>query len=214
VIMPLWDVDACVAELRRTVAKGARAVSFSENPAGLGLPSFHTAHWDPFLSACEEADVPLVPALRFVRPGSTDRTRGAVRRHDHVVRLQLHVLHGDLLFSPVFHRHPRLKIAMAEGGIGWVPYILERADYVWNRHRFYQNVDQRTPPSELFAEHMFGCFIDDVHGLGSRYEIGLSRILWEADYPHSDSTGPTVASVPSRSSPTSPMPKSGRCRDQ
>jgi hypothetical protein len=61
---------------------------------------------------------------------------------------------------------------------------------VWNRHRFYQNVDQRTPPSELFAEHMFGCFIDDVHGLGSRHEIGLSRILWEADYPHSDSNWP------------------------
>ncbi|HXO51578.1 MAG TPA: amidohydrolase family protein, partial [Mycobacterium sp.] len=47
-----------------------------------------------------------------------------------------------------------------------------------------------TPPSELFANHIYGCFIDDVHGLNSRYDIGLSRILWEADYPHSDSNWP------------------------
>jgi len=35
---------------------------------------------------------------------------------------------ADLMFSPVFHRHPGLRVALAEGGVGWVPYLLERAD--------------------------------------------------------------------------------------
>jgi predicted TIM-barrel fold metal-dependent hydrolase len=97
---------------------------------------------------------------------------------------------ADLMFSPVFHRFPRLKVSLAEGGIGWVPYLLERADYVWDRHRWYQNVDQSVPPSELFRRHIWGCFIDDVHGLNSRHAIGVDRITWECDYPHSDSNWP------------------------
>lgn len=190
VIMPLWDVELCVAELERTVAKGARAVSFIENPVPLGLPSFHTEHWDGFFSACEAAEVPL--CLHF---GSSGQSPSTAPEAPFAVTITLFGCNSmyaaaDLLFSPVFHRHPNLKIAMAEGGIGWVPYLLERADYVWNRHRFYQNVDQSAPPSELFAKHIFGCFIDDVHGLNARHDIGLSRILWEADYPHSDSNWP------------------------
>jgi predicted TIM-barrel fold metal-dependent hydrolase len=190
VIMPLWDPALCVAELQRTVAKGARAVSFIENPVPLGLPSYHTDHWDGFFSACEAADVPL--CLHF---GSSGQSPSTAPEAPFAVTITLFGCNSmyaatDLLFSPVFHRHPNLKVAMAEGGIGWVPYLLERADYVWNRHRFYQNVDQRTPPSELFAKHIYGCFIDDVHGLKSRHDIGLSRILWEADYPHSDSNWP------------------------
>lgn len=190
VIMPLWDVQLCVAELHRTAAKGARAVSFVENPVPHGLPSYHTEYWDPFFSACEEAQIPL--CLHF---GSSGQAPFTAPEAPFAVSITLFACNSmyataDLLFSPVFHRHPRLKIALAEGGIGWVPYLLERADYVWKRHRFYQNVSQTTPPSQLFAQHMYGCFIDDVHGLSSRYKVGLSRILWEADYPHSDSNWP------------------------
>ena len=190
VILPLWDVELCVAEFHRTVAKGARAVSFMENPVPLGLPSYHTDHWDPLLSACEEADVPL--CLHFGTSGQAPVTAPEAPFAVTITLFGCNSMYAtaDLLFSPVFHRHPRLKVALAEGGIGWIPYLLERADYVWNRHRFYQNVDQSTPPSRLFAEHMYGCFIDDVHGLGAREVIGLSRILWEADYPHSDSNWP------------------------
>jgi len=97
---------------------------------------------------------------------------------------------ADLLFSRCFTAIRDLKIAMAEGGIGWVPYILERADYVWNRHRFYQNVDQRTLHQNFFAEHMFGCFIDDVHASVPATRSASRASCGEADYPHSDSNWP------------------------
>src|SRR3546814_6630432 len=59
VMVPYWDVDAAVAEVQRTAAKGAKAITFTEAPHRLGLPSFHSDHWDPFLAAAQDADLPL-----------------------------------------------------------------------------------------------------------------------------------------------------------
>jgi hypothetical protein len=42
----------------------------------------------------------------------------------------------------------------------------------------------------LYHDHVFGCFIDDVHGLKSLDVIGEDNVMIETDYPHSDSTWP------------------------
>jgi predicted TIM-barrel fold metal-dependent hydrolase len=96
----------------------------------------------------------------------------------------------DLLFCGALQRFPKLQFSLAEGGIGWIPYILERSDYSWDRHRWYQDIDRETRPSDLFREHFWGCFIDDEHGLANRHAIGVDRITLEIDYPHSDSNWP------------------------
>ncbi|PPJ33516.1 hypothetical protein C5E45_03825 [Nocardia nova] len=97
---------------------------------------------------------------------------------------------ADLLFSPVFHKHPNLKVAFSEGGIGWIPYLIERADYVWRKHKYYQNIHPTVQPSDLFRRNISGCFIEDDFGVKSRYETGVDNITWECDYPHSDSFWP------------------------
>jgi predicted TIM-barrel fold metal-dependent hydrolase len=190
VMLPLWDVQACVAELHRTVAKGAKAITFSENPVPLGLPSFHTDHWDPLFAAAEEAGIPL--CMHFGTSGQAPTTAPDAPFAVTITLFGCNSMFAaaDLMFSPVFHKFPGLKVALAEGGVGWVPYLLERADYVWDRHRFYQNVNQDMKPSEIFRRNIWGCFIDDVHGLRSRHVIGVDRITWECDYPHSDSNWP------------------------
>ena len=40
----------------------------------------------------------------------------------------------ELVYSEFLRRHPGLKIALSEGGIGWIPYFLERIDYVHHHH--------------------------------------------------------------------------------
>jgi predicted TIM-barrel fold metal-dependent hydrolase len=90
----------------------------------------------------------------------------------------------------VLQRFPNLQFSLSEGGIGWLPYILERADYAWDRHRWYQDIDRESRPSDLFRHHFWGCFIDDVHGVQNRHTIGVDRITMEIDYPHSDSNWP------------------------
>jgi hypothetical protein len=97
----------------------------------------------------------------------------------------------DILFSGVFARFPGLNIAMSEGGIGWIPYALERADYVYRHHHAWTGTELGgKQPSELFHEHFWTCFIDDAAGVEARDRVGLDHMMWEMDYPHSDSTWP------------------------
>lgn len=195
VILPLWDVDLCVAEVHRTFAKGAKTIAFPENPSPLGLPSIHTDHWDPLFSVAEEYDLPL--SLHFGTSGLSPKPSPEGPMAVSITLFGTNSMSAltDLLFSPVFHRHPKLNVALSEGGIGWVPYMLERADYVWERHRFYQNVNQEYRPSELYFKHVYSCFIEDRHGLQNREDVGLDNILWECDYPHSDSNWPNSRKV-------------------
>lgn len=190
VIMPLWSVEECVKEVYRTAAKGAKAISFPENPVPLGLPSFHTDHWDPFFSACEDTGIPL--CVHFGTSGKPPITAPEAPMAVMTALFGTNSMYAtaDLLFSPVFHRHPNLKFMLSEGGIGWVPYMLERMDATWAKHRFYQNVNQTVRPSELFAKHLFGCFIEDDFGIKNRHDVGIDNITWEGDYPHSDSNWP------------------------
>jgi predicted TIM-barrel fold metal-dependent hydrolase len=195
VILPLWDVDEAVAEVHRTAAKGAKTVAFPENPSPLGLPSIHSDHWDGLFSVVEEYGLPL--SLHFGTSGVSPKPSPDGPLAVSITLFGCNSIYAltDLLFSPVFHRHPKLKVALSEGGIGWVPYMLERADYVWERHRFYQNVNQERRPSELYYEHIYSCFIEDHHGLRNRDEVGLDNMLWECDHPHSDSNWPNSRKV-------------------
>jgi predicted TIM-barrel fold metal-dependent hydrolase len=202
-ILPVWDVAASVTEAQRVAARGARTVSFPDSPVPLGLPSFHTDAWDPLWSACEETGMPVslhfgsstyVPGFSFA---STKLAGGLLAAPDapFVVAITLFACNlmwsaVDLLFSGTLQRHPGLQFSLAEGGIGWVPYVLERADYAWLRHRWYQDIDFDARPSELFRRHFWGCFIDDEHGLANRHSIGIDRITLEIDYPHSDTNWP------------------------
>ena len=71
-----------------------------------------------------------------------------------------------------------------------MPYILERADYTWERHRYYTGMADTLRPSELFRRNIFGCFIYDDAGLANIDRIGENNIMFEGDYPHSDSNWP------------------------
>ncbi len=91
----------------------------------------------------------------------------------------------------MLRKFPDLKVALSEGGIGWIPYFLERVDYNYGRHRVWTGQDFGDKlPSQVFNEHVLTCFIDDRFGMASRDFLNLDNVMWECDYPHSDSTWP------------------------
>jgi Amidohydrolase len=98
----------------------------------------------------------------------------------------------ELVYSDFLRRYPTLKIALSEGGIGWIPYFLERIDYVHEHHGAWTHQDfgPGRKPSDLFREHIVTCFIDDDAGIANRHRIGVETLTWECDYPHSDTTWP------------------------
>ena len=188
-LVPMWDIEKATAEVKRVVAKGTKAISFTEMPHALGLPSYHTDHWDPMLAVIEEAGVPL--ALHFGSGGAPKVAEEA----PFTTAIALFGINSqmttiDLVNSPIFTKFPTLKVALSEGGIGWLPYILERADYTWERHRWYTGMENARKPSDLFRDNIFGCFIADEAGIANVERIGVDNVMFESDYPHSDSNWP------------------------
>ena len=191
-LVPIWDPQLMAAEVKRLASKGCRAVTFSENPAHLGLPSLHSDHWDPFWSACE--DEQTVVCLHI---GSSSQLVVTAEDAPMDVLITLSPINlvqaaTDLIWSPIFRKFPSFKIAMSEGGIGWIPYFLDRIDYVYEHHQAWTGQDFGDKlPSQLFRERVITCFIDDPAGVKMRHDIGIDTITWECDYPHSDCTWPT-----------------------
>jgi predicted TIM-barrel fold metal-dependent hydrolase len=187
----LWDPELAADELRRVAAKGCHSVTFTENPATLGYPSFHTEHWDPlWRAACDEG---VVLSIHLGSSGQILVT-AADAPVDVMITLQpMNICQAaaDLLWSRVIKNFPDIRFALSEGGTGWIPYFLDRIDRTYEMHRAWTGQDFGTKtPSEVFREHFLTCFIADPVGIEMRAMIGLDNIAWECDYPHSDSSWP------------------------
>ncbi len=189
----IWDAEACAAEVRRVSEKGCHSLTFTENPAALGYPSFHSDYWDPLWQALCDTNTVL-----SIHLGSSGRLAipAVDSPADVMITLQpmnIQSAAADLLFSRVLKRFPDIRIALSEGGTGWIPYFLERADRVHELHSTWtlQDFGGRIP-SEVFRTHFLTCFISDDLGIGLRDRIGVDNMAWECDYPHSDSMWPTA----------------------
>ncbi len=187
----MWDPDQLAGEVHRLAAKGCRAVTFSENPAALGYPSLHSDHWDPFWAACSDEGTVVcmhIGSSSQLVVTATDAPMDVLITCQPVTLLQCA---ADLIWSPMFRKFPDLRVALSEGGIGWIPYFLERIDYVYDHHRAWTGQDFGSRlPSEVFNEHVITCFIDDPVGVETRAHLNMDNVTWECDYPHSDTTWP------------------------
>lgn len=194
-VIPLWDAQLAAEEVRRNAARGARAVTFSEIPPHLGLPSIHSGYWDPFFAACAETSTLVCMHIgsSSTMPLTSADAPGAVS-----VSLMFNNAMAsltDFLFSGVFVRFPNLKVAYSEGQIGWLPYLLERVDIVWETHAGWQSFRLPEPPSHYYYSNVYGCFFRDKHGLECLDLVGRKNITFESDYPHADGTWPNSHDV-------------------
>ncbi|MEY2424017.1 MAG: hypothetical protein QOI95_4084 [Acidimicrobiaceae bacterium] len=197
IIIPLWDAELAAAEVRRNAERGVHAVCFSEIPSHLGLPSIHTGKWDPFFAACAETNTVVNMHI-----GSSSRMPATSGDAPIAVAATLSFNNAmasmtDFLFSGVLIRFPELTLAYSEGQIGWIPYVLERADTVWLEHRAWGGVKDTIPepPSTYYYRQIYGCFFRDHHGIDSLDKVGVDNITFETDYPHTDSTWPDTQKV-------------------
>ena len=189
---PLGD-EWMAGEIARVAEKGCHAVSFHSEPHRFGTADIHGPEWDQAWQACN--DLGTVAVFHFGGfPNFMPRTPFSVIPH--AMPFQTSIFAAELLWSPIMQKFPKIKMSLAEGGIGWVPYFLEKADFVYDHHRAWTGADFGDKlPSEVFREHVQTCFIDDYTGLRNRHQIGVDMITWEADYPHSDSTWPESPEV-------------------
>ena len=127
-IVPMWDVDVAVDEVHRIAKKGCRSISFLETPHVQGFPSFLSGYWDPMLAALSDEN--MVLSLHIGAGFDViQRPEEAPVDHLMVLACQISAITAqDLLFGPTLRRFPDLKVALSEGGIGWIPFYFDRID--------------------------------------------------------------------------------------
>jgi predicted TIM-barrel fold metal-dependent hydrolase len=195
-IVPLWDAQLAAEEVRRNANRGFPAVCFSELPYHLGLPTIHSGHWDPFFAACAETGTSVAMHI-----GSSSKMPDASPDAPPSVSATLAFGNAmtsliDFLMSGLLVRFADLKLLYAESQIGWIPYALQRVDQVWEDNQGWaQTKHIPEPPSTYYFRSVYGCFINDAHGLDSLDEIGVGNVTAETDYPHSDSTWPDTKEI-------------------
>ncbi len=197
-IVPLWDAELAAEEVYRNAARGSRVITFTEMPSYLGLPSIHDPDrfWDPLFRACDETGTLVAmhigsgSKLADVSPWAPRAAITALTFTAAQTSLVEWLVSGNLA------RFPNLKLAYSESQIGWMPFVLDRVDKVWE-HAEYAGMDPivTEPPSSYVAGRVYGSFFDDVTGIEMRDRIGVSQIVFEVDYPHQDTTWPDTGKV-------------------
>jgi predicted TIM-barrel fold metal-dependent hydrolase len=196
-LVPLWDVELAAAEVRRNAARGVRAVCFSELPPWLGLPSIHSGYWDPFFAACSETGTVVAMHIGSGTKTitSSDDAPDAVQAVNIFTNSAVSLI--DFLFSGLLVRFPDLRLLYAEAQIGWIPYVLERVDDVWEVHRGWSHSQDKVtePPSQYYYRQVVSCFFKDGVGVENLDRVGRDNIAFETDYPHQDGTWPNTHQV-------------------
>jgi predicted TIM-barrel fold metal-dependent hydrolase len=190
----LADPVAGAEEIRRNAARGFRSIAMPERPQRIGFPSLFSDHWEPILQACAETDtvisVHVGSSGGYEFPPDCNETLalGATM----FGQLSLAAC-AEWLWSGATVRYPNLKIAMSEGGIGWVPMLLDRLDNIVDRSGYGRAWSMR--PADVLKRNFWFCTLDDPSTIDCRERIGVDRIMVEVDYPHGDGTWPDTQAV-------------------
>ena len=206
------DVDEAIAELTRCRNMGLSGAMVSVMPPA--DQGYDHPRYDPFWSAAVDLDIPLSMHVATGRAltSASGQTKSDVRAvseaafylQDHFVRKSL----GEMIFSGVFERHPKLKVGSVEHEVGWIPFWLFQMDYCYTdrplRGDWHRFADPDARPSHFFSSNCFVSFQEDAVGVRVRDTFGTHTLMWGSDYPHTESTFPrsrevvaeTLADVP------------------
>jgi predicted TIM-barrel fold metal-dependent hydrolase len=190
----LADPDVAAADIEMNASRGFRALSFPERPDLLGYPSIQDERWQPILRACENTDTVVclhAGSSTWLPISRPDAPLGAITTMFPVNSL---VATADWIWAGIPARYPRLRIMLAEGGIGWVPMLRDRLEYIAT-HSGQSIVGASSwtndlSPTEALLRNFWFCSLDDPSTMEVRDRIGVDHIMLEMDYPHSDSTWP------------------------
>ena len=189
-LISVYDVDHAVKDLQRWAKRGLRGAMIAcVPPEGT---EYSEPLYDPFWAAAADLGVPVsIHTLTSNRDATyrfTREQRGAARYPENPMEVMLTL--GEMLTSPLFDRHPKLRVVLAEADIGWLPWLLARVDRGHERYAKQNGIHTQLKPSEYFHRNVSASFIQDRVGVFNRQSMGVENLMWSSDYPHTDSTWP------------------------
>jgi predicted TIM-barrel fold metal-dependent hydrolase len=203
-ITPLFPIDAVVTEINRSVANGHKGVIYPSIPMELrDVPHINDSTYDSLWATCEELGVPIcfhagasskiqIPAYEGYSPVKAAAIQAITRPASSVSVLV------NLLISKILMRFPKLKVVLAESGLGWGAYLLEYTDFQATGDQLPQN-GYDLMPSEMFKQNCYLVGWYDQASLRVRNYIGVENILWSSQFPLATSTWPKTKEALARS---------------
>lgn len=195
--LPVQEPAVAVAELERILAKGYRGAIIPSNaPEGR---RYCDPEYDPLWARAEEAGIPIsmhvgcfshVP--KWLREASS---RDEIATYSGTPSLIQETL-IELMCRGVCQRFPKLQFVVAEFNAGWIAHWLDRVDQGWQREQGVKATEPKYEPvDEIWKRQFYATIEDDQPALRTRDMLGEDRLMWGADYPHTDSTWPCSAEV-------------------
>ena len=188
-VLPLHSGEAALKEAQRAAGLGARAVLLPHDLRSLELSSLYSDEWDPLFSFMDEAGLPLLvhigPGVGLPEGVSFDSV-GALLT---VASFHVAASMVEAVFAKVPVRHPGLGMVFVEGATGWVPFVEERMAFFERRQGVWGPGPEGLSTHDV-AQRLSASFIGDPYGIAHRHDIGISRMVWQCDFPHNDSYWP------------------------
>jgi predicted TIM-barrel fold metal-dependent hydrolase len=195
-VLPAWSVEDAVREVQRCHGLGFRGVNMTSDPEETGSPDLASTAWDPLWEVCQDLDMPVhfhigasLTSLNFYGkyfwPSQEQNVKPAIGGGMLFINNARVVLNS--IYAGIFDRFPRLQMVSVESGMGWVPFIMEVADYELSENAPAQYDALAKKPSEYFASNWYATFWfetgqGDLQGLIDK--VGEDRVMFETDFPH------------------------------
>ncbi|MBI3635768.1 MAG: amidohydrolase [Candidatus Rokubacteria bacterium] len=192
--VPLVDLGEATAELVRIGKLGLKGFHVDPFPDERGGKPLWDPAYEPFWALVEETGLPISFHIGIPRSQNLSNLvspePGVKETFIALMPIALTEVVSALTFTGILARHPKLHFVLVEGGIGWIPYLLERLDQTFEKHRFWTKSTLTEKPSTYWYRQGHATFIRDLVGVAERHRAGLRNVMWSTDYPHSDSTWP------------------------
>ncbi len=193
-LMPWWNIADCVKEIERSAELGLRGIVMCSDPDSIGMPDLGDDAWSPFWEICNDREIPVnfhIGASQtsfnmFGRASwpSMGMSRRLALGSTSLFMENARVL-GNLIYSGVLERFPKVKVVSVESGIGWIPFMLETLDYEWSETNSQAELALPMKPSDYFRRQIYGCFWFERTGPKDLVrQIGEDNLLFETDFPH------------------------------
>jgi predicted TIM-barrel fold metal-dependent hydrolase len=200
-LIPFWDIKKSVEEVRYAHSLGLRGIAMTSTPELWGdeIPDFGHTHWDPFWEVCSDLDVPIsfhiaggntgfyawkthMPSDQLSNMGQKMQGPASIAIVEQMLNARIIL---NMIYSDLFDRWPKLKFVSVESGIGWIPWLMENADYQFSQFKTADNWGLKRQPSEYLKDHFYISWWFEKNGPKNVIDyMGSKNILFETDFPH------------------------------
>jgi predicted TIM-barrel fold metal-dependent hydrolase len=205
--LPMQDIDQSIALLKDAAKRGLKGVNIpafpqsSKSSGGGGFAAqvlaltgdpegplqYDDPEFDRFWKACVDHDMAVTIHLgaRVARPQMTRFLPNLV-----MSKVCMAEPISIMIFGGVFERFPQLRYGSIESGVGWMSWMAQYMDDIYDNQRHWLQLELKNRPSFYMDQNVYASFIRDPVGVKNRHLPGGRNIMWSTDYPHSETTWP------------------------